>query len=65
MVFQWYSEILQNPHEQRGHDMKLTDINIKKTKPGNKTRKMSDGGGLYIQIEPAGGKLWRYQYRCI
>jgi len=43
--------------------MKLTDINIKKAKPGEKARKMFDGGGLYIQIEPTGGKLWRYRYR--
>jgi hypothetical protein len=43
--------------------MKLTDVNIKKAKPGEKTRKLSDGGGLFVQIEPTGGKLWRYSYR--
>ena len=43
--------------------MKLTDINIKKAKPGDKARKLFDGGGLYIQIEPTGGKLWRFKYR--
>jgi len=43
--------------------MRLTDINIKKAKPGEKTRKLTDGGGLFIQIEPTGGKLWRYKYR--
>jgi integrase len=43
--------------------MKLTDINIKKVNPGEKTRKLFDGGGLYIQVEPTGGKLWRYKYR--
>ena len=42
--------------------MKLTDVNIKKAKPGDKTRKLTDGGGLFIQIEPTGGKLWRFQY---
>jgi len=42
--------------------MKLTDINIKKARAGEKPRKMTDGGGLFIQIEPAGGKLWRFQY---
>jgi integrase len=41
----------------------LTDINIKRAKPAEKTYKMFDGGGLYIQIEPTGGKLWRYKYR--
>ena len=43
--------------------MKLTDYNIKNAKRGDKTRKLFDGGGLYIQIEPTGGKLWRYDYR--
>ena len=42
--------------------MKLTDVNIKKAKPGEKSRKLFDGGGLYLQIEPTGGKLWRYKY---
>ena len=43
--------------------MKLTDTNIRKAKPGDKARKLSDGGGLYVLIEPTGGKLWRYKYR--
>ena len=43
--------------------MKLTDINIKKAKPEEKTRKLFDGGGLYIEIVSSGGKLWRYKYR--
>ena len=43
--------------------MKLADLNIKKAKPGDKTRKLFDGGGLFLQIEPGGGKLWRYKYR--
>ena len=43
--------------------MKLTDINIRKAKPDKKVRKLSDGGGLFLQIEPTGGKLWRYKYR--
>lgn len=25
--------------------------------------KLTDGGGLYIQIQPSGAKLWRYRYR--
>jgi integrase len=43
--------------------MKLSDVNIKKAKPSEKVRKLSDGGGLHLQIEPTGGKLWRYSYR--
>ena len=41
----------------------LTDTEIKKAKPCDKRRTLTDGGGLYLQIEPTGGKLWRYQYR--
>jgi hypothetical protein len=36
---------------------KLTII-IKKAKPGDKSHKLFDGGGLYIQIEPTGGKRY-------
>ena len=43
--------------------MVLTDVSIKKAKPGKKTRKLTDGGGLYLQIAPTGGKLWRFDYR--
>jgi len=43
--------------------MKLTDINIKRTKPREKAYKLFDGGGLFLQVEPTGGKLWRYKYR--
>jgi integrase len=42
--------------------MKLTDISVKRAKPGQKTIKMFDGSGLFLQIEPKGGKLWRYKY---
>jgi len=43
--------------------MKLTDMAIKKAKPQEKTYKLADGGGLFLQIEPKGGKLFRYAYR--
>ena len=43
--------------------MKLSELNIRKAKPSDKPRTMFDGGGLYIQVEPTGGKLWRYKYR--
>ena len=42
---------------------KLSDVNIRKAKPGERVRKLSDGGGLFLQIEPTGGKLWRHKYR--
>ena len=38
----------------------LTEIAIKNAKPGNKRRTIFDGGGLFIVVEPTGGKLWRF-----
>jgi hypothetical protein len=35
-------------------DGKLTDIAVKKAKADGKRRKIFDGGGLCIQIEPTG-----------
>jgi integrase len=43
--------------------MPLSDTQIRKSKPGPKPYKLSDGGGLYLWITPAGGKLWRWNYR--
>jgi len=43
--------------------MPLTDVAIRKAKPGAKPRKMFDGLGLYLWVTPAGGKSWRYKYR--
>jgi integrase len=41
----------------------LTDVVIKKAKAPTKPYKLSDGGGLFLWITPAGGKLWRWTYR--
>jgi integrase len=43
--------------------MALTDTAIKKAKAGDKDRKLADGGGLYLLVTPAGGKLWRLKFR--
>ncbi len=43
--------------------MKLRDTNIRKVKPGPKPRKMYDGDGLYLIINPTGSRLWRMKYR--
>lgn len=43
--------------------MKLTDAKLRALKPTGKTQKLSDGGGLYVHLSPAGGKLWRLFYR--
>lgn len=43
--------------------MALTDTEIRKAKARSSAYRMSDGGGLYLQVPPAGGKLWRWKYR--
>ncbi len=40
----------------------LTDTNIRKVKPRDRAFKLFDGGGLYMEINPAGGK-WTTQAR--
>src|SRR5271163_1515274 len=46
-----------------GFPMALTDTEIRRSKPGDKPYKLSDGGGLHLMVTPAGGKLWRWKYR--
>lgn len=41
----------------------LTDTQLRKTKPADRPQRLSDGHGLYLQIEPNGGRYWRYNYR--
>ena len=43
--------------------MPLTDVGIRAAKPAERPYKMADGGGMFMQITPAGGKLWRLKYR--
>ena len=43
--------------------MPLSDVVIRKAKPTEKTQRLFDGGGLYLEITPAGSKLWRQKYR--
>ena len=41
----------------------LTDISIKALKPKEKIYKVTDRDGLYVAVTPAGGKVFRYDYR--
>ncbi len=43
--------------------MPLSDIEIRKLKPRAKSFRMTDGNALYLEVSPAGGKLWRWKYR--
>lgn len=42
---------------------KLTDARLRTLKPTERTQKLADGGGLYIELTPQGSKLWRLAYR--
>lgn len=43
--------------------MSLSDTQLRNMKATGKVKKISDGGGLYLHLSPAGGKLWRMAYR--
>jgi integrase len=43
--------------------MKLSDVAIRNAKPTAKPVRLFDGDGLYLEIAPSGGKLWRLKYR--
>lgn len=45
--------------------MKLTVKAIEAAKPREKSYKLSDGGGLYLEVTPKGGLLWRLKYRYL
>ncbi len=44
---------------------KLTDIAVKGAKPGERPKKLADANGLYLHVDPSGGKYWRFRYRTI
>lgn len=41
----------------------LSDIQARNAKPQGKPYKLADERGLYLLINPNGGKLWRFDYR--
>jgi integrase len=43
--------------------MKLSEVEVRKTKPKAKSFKLSDGGGMYLEVMPAGSKYWRLKFR--
>jgi integrase len=43
--------------------MPLTNTAIRNAKPGDKTIKLYDEHGLYMELSPNGGKWWRLKYR--
>ncbi len=51
------------PLENGVAPMPLSDTAIRAVKPGEKSVKLFDGGGLYLELAPSGGKWWRLKYR--
>lgn len=45
--------------------MALTDTAIRNAKPSEKPKKMFDERGLFLLVQPSGGKLWRLKYRYL
>ena len=43
--------------------MKLTARQVDTSKPKDKPYKLSDGGGLYMLVNPNGSRYWRLKYR--
>lgn len=43
--------------------MPLTDSALRNAKPTDKTQRLFDGEGLYLEVSPSGGKWWRLKYR--
>lgn len=43
--------------------MPLSDAKIRNIKRMARPIKLTDAGGLYVEVRPSGAKLWRYRYR--
>lgn len=41
----------------------LTALQVKAAAPKATPYKLGDGDGLYLLVQPTGGKLWRMNYR--
>ncbi|AJW99183.1 tyrosine-type recombinase/integrase [Burkholderia gladioli] len=45
--------------------MPLTDIQVRNAKAGDTPYKLTDGGGMFLLVQPNGGKYWRLSYRFL
>ncbi|MBR7956108.1 tyrosine-type recombinase/integrase [Burkholderia cenocepacia] len=43
--------------------MPLTDVAVRAAKPREKSYKLADGHGMYLEVMPNGSKYWRLKYR--
>ncbi len=63
LVFLLASGMLVSPDTNNGGKMALTDMDAKKAKETDKPMKLTDGGGLFLLVQPNGSKYWRLAYR--
>lgn len=45
--------------------MPLTDIQVRNAKAGDTPYKLTDSGGMFLLVQPNGGKYWRLSYRFL
>lgn len=45
--------------------MPLTNVTCQKAKPDVFSYKLSDSGGLFLQVMPNGSRYWRLKYRFL
>lgn len=43
--------------------MPLSDTSVRQAKPRAKNYRLTDGGGLYLEVAPNGSRYWRFKYR--
>ena len=48
---------------QLPNTMPLTSTRIRSLTPSEKLYRLTDGGGLVLEVQPTGSRLWRYRYR--
>lgn len=41
----------------------LTEMQVRKAKPHEKAYRIFDGGGLYLEVNPKGSRIWRMKFR--
>jgi hypothetical protein len=42
---------------------KLTERGVATSKPRDKVYRLSDGGGLLLEVRPGGGRAWLYRFQ--
>jgi integrase len=55
--------LVSETYKKGDTNMPLSDATVRKAKPSAKPKKLSDGGGLHLLVQPTGSKLWRLAYR--